>query len=98
MLNRQPEASVVCVVLDDASGCHGGQPLTDVPLLQTAALSELSGCRRAGGGQLEQPDTAADLNEAGDQPAGYGLDELGGELLDSRCVDVCLLLPGLFAR
>ena len=90
MLDRQPEASVLRVVLEDARGCHCGKPLADVPLLETAALGELCRCRRARSGELEQPRAPADLDEAGEQAAGDDLDELGGELLDGSRVHVCL--------
>jgi hypothetical protein len=70
------------VVLEDAAGHHGAQPLPDVALLEVGPAGQLGAGRGPGGGRREQAGPVPDVDHEGQQPAGVQLQQPAGEGLD----------------
>ena len=88
VLAWQPVVTSCRVVLEDAAGCHGGEPLTDVALGEAGSVGELRAGHRLAGGRIEQARPPADLDEVGECAPGEEPEEPTGELFHRGFVDI----------
>ena len=86
VLGRQPVGPGRRVVVDDAAGDHGPQPLPHVPLLEVGPPGQLGAGRGAGRGGGEQAGPVPDVDHEGQHPAGVQLEQPPGERLDPGLV------------
>src|SRR5512145_898737 len=81
VLRRQDEARRACVVLHDAAGRHGAEPLADVSLVQTGAIRKLLARGRSSGRRLEEAGPMADVHHEGQHAARVVAEQFSRELL-----------------